>query len=323
MTPSPSRAAVIEHYGSPPTIVERAAGADGARLKLRAAALNPADLAIASGTFPAGSPPLPYVPGIDGVGIVEESERFSPGSRVGILGGGVGVARDGTWAERFSVPEAALLSLPESVDDITAAALLTPGLAAWLALTHAAGLREGESVVVLGAGGAVGTVAVQAARLLGARRVVAVARDPERVQRRSDGPDMTVAADAESLVDALREAVGDHPPDVVVDPVFGPAFEAALAVAAPEARIIHVGQSAAPTASLASGLLRGKRLTVRGLSVFFVPRDELEAGATALLKHAATGRIALDNIRELPLERAAEAWAVQTAGEAVKLVITS
>lgn len=322
MTASTSRAAVIEDYGSPPTIVERVAGAKGARLELRAAALNPADLAIASGSFPAGSPALPYVPGIDGVGIVEESEHFSPGSRVGILGGGVGVARDGTWAERLCVPETALLPLPDSVDDITAAALLTPGLAAWLALTHAARLQEGESVLVLGAGGAVGTVAAQAARLLGARRVVAVARDSERVMGRADAPDMTVAAGEESLIDALREAVGDHPPDVVVDPVFGPAFEAALAVAAPEARLIHVGQAAAPSVTLASGLLRGKRLTVRGLSVFFVPRDALEAGAKALLEHAATGRIALDDIRTLPLERASEAWAAQAAGQAVKLVVT-
>lgn len=322
MTPSPSRAAVIEDYGSSPTIAERDAEGDGARIALRAAALNPADVAIASGTFPAGSPPLPYVPGIDGVGVVEESERFSPGSRVGILGGGVGVARDGTWAERLSVPESALLPLPDSADDITAAALLTPGLAAWLALTHAADLQEGESVLVLGAGGTVGTVATQAARLLGARRVVAVARDPERVMRRSAAPDATVAAGEDSLIDALRRAVGDQPPDVVVDPVFGPAFEAALAVAAPEARVIHVGQSAAPTVSLASGLMRGKRLTVRGLSVFFVPRDVLEAGAMALLKHAATGDIVLDNIRSLPLDRAGEAWAAQAAGEAVKLVIT-
>ncbi len=322
MTPSPSRAAVIEAYGSPPTIVERAAGTDGATLELRAAALNPADLAIASGSFPAGSPPLPYVPGIDGVGVVEQSERFSPGSRVGVLGGGVGVARDGTWAERLAVPEAALLALPDSVDDIAAAALLTPGLAAWLALTHAARLQEGESVLVLGAGGAVGTVATQAARLLGAGRVVAVARDPERVMRRANGPDAAVATGGESLIDALREAVGDQPPGVVVDPVFGPAFEAALAVAAPEARIIHVGQSAAPTASLASGLMRGKRLTIQGLSVFFVPRDVLEVGATALLEHAAAGDITLDNVRALPLERAAEAWAAQTGGEAVKLVVT-
>jgi NADPH:quinone reductase len=322
MTPSPSRAAVIEDYGTPPTIAERAAGANGATLELRAAALNPADLAIASGSFPAGNPPLPYVPGIDGVGVVQGSERFSPGSRVGILGGGVGVARDGTWAESLSVPEAALLPLPDGVEDVTAASLLTPGLAAWLALTHAAGLQEGESVLVLGAGGAVGTVAAQAARVLGARRVVAVARDPERVMGRTTAPDATVAAGDASLIDALREAVGDQPPDVVVDPVFGPAFEAALAVAAPEARIIHVGQAAAPTVTLASGLMRGKRLTIQGLSVFFVPRDVLEAAAIALLEHAAAGDVALDNVRTLPLERAAEAWAAQQAGEAVKLVIT-
>jgi NADPH:quinone reductase-like Zn-dependent oxidoreductase len=323
MKPSPNRAAVIDDYGALPTIVEHTPSSDGARLELRAAALNPADLAIASGSFPAGSPPLPYVPGIDGVGVVLESERFAAGTRVGILGSGVGVARDGTWADRFSVPDAALLPLPDGVEDTVAAALLTPGLAAWLALTHAAGLREGESVLVLGAGGAVGTVAVQAARILGAGRVVAVARDPQRVERRTvQHPDVVVPADAEPLVDAVREAVGDNPPNVVVDPVFGPAFEAALVAAAPEARVIHIGQSAAPTVSLGSGLLRGKRLSIQGLSVFFVPRSELEAAAIALLEGAVKGLIALDDVRTVPLERAADAWAAKRGGEAAKLVIT-
>jgi NADPH:quinone reductase-like Zn-dependent oxidoreductase len=322
MTP-PYRAAVIEQYAAAPTLAEREPLPGGAIVELRAAALNPADLAIASGTFPAGSPPLPYVPGIDGIGVVVASERFAPGTRVGVLGGGVGVARDGTWAERFAAPESALLPVLDGVDDVTAAALLTPGLTAWLALTHVAELGAGESVLVLGATGTLGSVAVQAARQLGAGRVVAVGRDAARLERsRGRGADATVAADGDGLVDALREAVGDHPPDVVVDPIFGPGFEAALAVAAPAARIVHVGQSSAPTASLASGLLRGKRLTLQGMSVFFVDRDVLEAGYTALLEHARDGRVTVDDVEAVPLERAAEAWAAKAAGQATKFVIT-
>lgn len=323
MTPSTSRAAIIEDYAHAPTLTEREPRSGGAIVEMRAAALNPADLAIASGTFPAGSPPLPYVPGIDGVGVIVESERFSPGTRVAVLGEGVGVAQDGTWAERFGAPEGALLPVPDGVDDITAAALLTPGLAAWTGLTEFAALRAGESVLVLGATGAVGSVAVQSARLLGAGRVVAVGRNRERLERaRSQGADEIVSTEAGGFVDALRAAVGDQPPDVILDPMFGPAFEAALAVAAPGARVVHVGQSAAPTASLASGLLRGKRLTLYGVSVFFVARDVLEAGYAALLEHAHAGRVTVGDLASVPLERAADAWAAKAAGEATKFVVT-
>jgi NADPH2:quinone reductase len=323
MTPPPSRAAVIEEYATAPVLTEREPRPGGAIVELSAAALNPADLAIASGSFPAGSPPLPYVPGIDGVGLVVDSERFAAGTRVAALGGGVGVARDGTWAARFGAPEAVLLPVLEDVDDVTAAALLTPGLTAWLALTHVARLRAGESVLVLGATGTLGSVAVQSARLLDAGRVVAVGRDGERLERaRSLGADATVATDADGLLDALRAAVGDQPPDVVVDPLFGPSFEAALAVAAPDARIVHVGQSSAPTATLVSGLLRGKRLTLHGMSLFFIARDVLDAGYLELLGHARDGRVTVDDVEAVPLERAADAWAAKAAGQATKFVIT-
>jgi NADPH:quinone reductase-like Zn-dependent oxidoreductase len=321
MTPAPARAAVITEYGAAPTLQDRPVSGE-ATIELRAAALNPADLAIASGSFPAGSPPLPYVPGIDGVGVVLQSARFASGTRVAVLGGGVGVARDGTWAERFGAPEAALMAAPDGVDDVTAAALVTPGLTAWLALTHVARLRTGESVLVLGASGALGSVAVQAAALLGADRVVAVGRDAERLEGLRGAADALVASEGDDLVEALREAFGDRPPDVVVDPVFGPGFEAALAVAAPAARVVHVGQSATPTATLASGLLRGKRLTLLGMSVFFVDRDVLEAGYADLLAAVADGDIAVGAVKTVPLADAPAAWAEKTAGGRGKIVVT-
>src|SRR6478609_3314088 len=97
------RAAIVSEYGAASAVGERAElqAADGqALIELVAAALNPADLAIASGSFPAGSPPLPYVPGIEGVGRVVQSSRLAPGTRVWASGRGLGVAADGAFAER-------------------------------------------------------------------------------------------------------------------------------------------------------------------------------------------------------------------------------
>src|SRR5215469_7553142 len=132
------RAAVLTSYGAAPRtdeLPEPIAGGGKAVVELLAAALNPADLAIASGTFPAGSPPLPYVPGIEGVGRVVESSRFAPGTRVWASGRGLGVAADGTFAERFAAADEALFAVPEEADDSVAAALGQVGLAAWMPLT--------------------------------------------------------------------------------------------------------------------------------------------------------------------------------------------
>lgn len=318
-TADTASAAVVTEYGRPPAIMDHTVAGE-AIVELRAASLNPADLAIASGTFPAGSPPLPYVPGIDGVGVVVRSARFAAGTRVAALGAGVGVGRDGTWAERFGVPDAALMPVLDGVDDVTAAAVLTPGLTAWLALTHVAKLTPGESVLVLGATGMLGSVAVQASRHLGAGRVVAVGRDPDRL-REVRGADAT-AIDADGLVDALRSAVGDQPPAVVIDPVFGAGFEAALAVAAPGARVVHVGQAAGPTVTLASGLLRGKQLALLGMSVFAVDRPSLEAGYAELLGAIRDGHVTIDGVETIGLPDAPRAWAAKAAGTRGKVVVT-
>lgn len=324
MTASASRAAVIERYGTAPRVADHRTNAnEGALLALTAASLNPADLAIASGNFPAGNPPLPYVPGIDGIAEVVASERFAPGSRVAVVGGGVGVTRDGTWADHFWAPDAALLEVPDDVDAITAAAVLTPGLTAWLAMTHIAELREGESVLVLGATGTLGSVALQAARLLSAGHVIAVGRSTDRLERcRSDGAHAVVSTEAPDLTTAFAEAAGDRPPDVIIDPLYGRAFESALAVAAPAARIVHVGQSAAATATLASGLLRGKRLTVQGMSLFFIAREVLQNGCTTLLEHVRDGRVTVGGVTVVALDDAADAWAAKASGDPHKIVVT-
>ena len=317
------RAAVISEYRVPPALVEREEpqAAEGkAVLELRAAGLNAADLAVASGSFPFGSPPLPYVPGIEGVGTVR-SGRFPPGTRVWASGRGLGVGTDGSFSELFAASDDVLVEVPEGADDVVAAALGVVGLAAWMPLAWLARVRPGESVLVLGATGAVGAVAVQAAKILGAGRVVGVGRDAARLERASElGADAVVPLEGEGLAERLAAAFAGAPPTVVFDTLWGPPLEAAAAVAGTGARIVHLGQSAGPTATLPSGVVRGKQLQILGYSNFAVPQEAIADGYRDLLGHAAAGRIRVD-AEAIPLGSVAEAWARQARGAGTKLVI--
>ncbi len=318
------RAAVLTSYGALPEAAERtepAAGDGKAVVELLAAALNPADLAIASGTFPAGSPPLPYVPGIEGVGRVVESGRFEPGTRVWASGRGLGVAMDGSFSERFAVAEEALFAVPDGADDAIAAAFGQVGLAAWMPLTWLAPVRDGETVLVLGATGSVGTVAVQAAKLLGAGRVVAVGRDETRLAAAGElGADATVVLGGDDFRGRLSSACEGAPPTLVVDLLWAEPVEAAAAVAGPGARFVHLGQSAGGTATIASGLVRGKQLQILGYSNFAVPADVLARGYGEIVGHAVAGRIRLET-ETVPLDRVGEAWERQRSVRDVKLVL--
>jgi len=119
----------------------------------------------------------------------------------------------------------------------------------------------------------------------------------------------------------LREASGGEGPTLVVDPLWGPPLAAALAAAAPGARIVHFGQSAGAEASIPSGVVRGKQLEVFGYSNFAVPTDVWHKAYRELLGHAHAGRIRLE-IETYPLERIAEAWERQAAVPGAKLVVT-
>lgn len=318
------RAAIVSEYQVPPTAGDRhapQAGDGKALVELRAAALNPADLAIASGSFPAGSPPLPYVPGIEGVGTVIESALFAPGTRVWASGRGLGVGTDGTFAEQFSAVDDILVEVPAGADDLVAAAVGVVGLAGWLPLAWLAPVREGETVLVLGATGNVGGIAVQAAKILGAGRVVAVGRNADRLDRaRGLGADEVVEVGDSDFRERLAAAVDGAAPTLVLDTLWGAPLEAAAAVAAPGARIVHVGQAAGPMATIASGLMRGKQLQILGYSNFAVPQSAVAQAYADVVEHAAAGRITID-VEAVPLEQVAQAWARQAAGSGTKLVL--
>ncbi len=312
------RAAVIEELGQPPAAgeYEEPAPGDGdVIVQILAAPLNPIDIAVSSGRLPAGHPPLPYVPGCEGVGTTEAGEL------VWAVRGGLGIQRNGSLAERVRIDASALVPVPTGTDPALAGALGIAGMAGWLPVAWRAPVREGETVLVLGATGTVGRVAVQAARLLGAGRIVAVGRNREALERMAGAAvDATVTLDGGDLAERLREACGGNGPDLIVDPLWGEPLVAAVEIAAPGARIVQLGQSAGAEATLTSAAIRFKGIELLGHSNFNVPQDVLEREYARLVSHATAGQIQVD-VEQVPLEDVAEAWRRQAEGPGRKLVI--
>jgi NADPH:quinone reductase len=284
------RAALITELGRPP-IVGEAPEPSGRSLEVLAAALNPIDRAVAAGQFYGGHPPLPYVPGCECVG------REPGGRLVWTFSGGLGLARNGTVAERAE-PGAVVAEVPDGADPALAAALGIAGLAGWMPVAWRAPVREDDRVLVLGATGAAGKVAVQAAKLLGAAHVVAAGRDPRRLERALElGADEAVELDGD---------FGE--PTYVFDPLCGEPLERAVGAAAPGARIVQLGQSAGPAASLTSAAIRSKQLEIYGYSNFAAPADLLSEHYRCLVGHALSGEIRID-VDRIGLDEVEEAWA--------------
>jgi NADPH:quinone reductase len=319
------QALTIERLGGRARIAERPApcrGAGETLLAVTAAPLNPVDVRVAEGGFFMGHPPLPYVPGVEVVGRVLESDCVPRQTLVWSCLDGLGTARDGAIAEQAVVRDETLVPITEDVDGAVAAALGTAGVAAWFPLTRRVTVRPGDTVIVLGGTGTVGQIAIQAAKLLGAGRVVAVGRSEERLdQARLLGADETVRLEEpELLVDDLRRACGPSGADLVFDLLWSDPLVAALEVVAPKARIVHIGQSAGAHATVPSAPIRGKSLDVLGFTNFQIDRPTLRDCYKELLGHAAGGRIRLD-IQRVSLGGSVDAWDRQVSGPGTKLVV--
>jgi NADPH2:quinone reductase len=312
------RAAVIERYGEPPVLRDvPEPKADGASLvEVTAAPLNPVDLSIATGKFYAGSPPTPYVPGGEGIG--RPLQDGKPGPRVYFRA----ALPNGAMAERAVVSAGQTVPIPDSVPDGVAAALGTPGIAAYLSLTRRAQLKAGETVLILGASGVLGAIAVQVAKLLGAGRIVAGARDERGLARAKElGAQATVdLKQTDGLTDRIREASGGQL-NLVIDPVWGVPGVAALEAMSPLGRFVQLGQSAGPEGVVKSGVVRGRYLSILGYTSFMVPWEEQAEAYRKLIDYAAAGKLKVE-FEILPLEAAADAWKRQASSPHRKLVLS-
>ncbi|HSZ70737.1 MAG TPA: zinc-binding dehydrogenase [Solirubrobacteraceae bacterium] len=315
------RAAVLHEYGVPRADdfeeprgdSEAPGGSERAVVEVLAAGLNPVDVAICAGRFYAGKPPLPSVAGREGVGTLDGARVYFDAP----------VAPFGSMAERALVDPRSTYPVPDGVPDGVAVALGISGLAAWLALTWRAELREGEHVLVLAASGVLGQIAVQAAKLLGATRVVAAARSREGLDRcLALGADAAVRLDepdggdlAAALAAAARGRI-----DVVLDPLFGAPLVAAVNAASFGARLVQIGAGAGAEATLPSAAIRGKMLVLMGHTNFAAPPEVKREAYRGLAEAAARGEIRVET-EPLALEQVGEAWERLAAGAHRKVVL--
>ncbi|HEV7508390.1 MAG TPA: NAD(P)H-quinone oxidoreductase [Thermoanaerobaculia bacterium] len=291
-------------------------------IAIEAAGINHADLHQLRGQYPP-PPGESDVPGLECAGVVLEGEMGSPwqpGMRVMALLGG------GGHATRVAIPTGQVISLPDNLSFVEGAAIPEAALTAWTNLVVEGGLQAGETVLVTGATGGMGSFAVQLARELGAR-VLAAGRSRERLELlRGLGID-EVCLEGANLAGQVREATGGRGVDLVLELAGGTDTASHLAALAPRGRLVVVGLMGGRKAELDFGLILGKRLHIIGSVLRARPREEkarLVAGfASFALPRLRDGRLRPVVDRVLPLERAAEAYQALERGGAFGKVVLS
>ncbi len=313
MTSAKSRALVLESFGTLPRLVERPVPepCPGHTLvRMRAAQVGHLDLNVVDGKFGI-LPDLPAVPGTTGCGVVLASDTHPEGALVRLGGKGLGLRRDGCWAEHVLVPDAAVEMVAEGTDPALACSWFSPAGTAWAAVHAVAQVRPGERVLVTGAAGAVGAMTVQVAARAGAEVIGVVGRLAKLAH---------VPAPAKPVLasELSAESVGG-PIDVLVDTVGGPVLRDALPLVRPRGRAALVGY----TAGREFGVDLGDFLLadVSLLPVNLMSRGrEVAADAEQLLAELRTGALTLE-IERHGIEQLAEAAERLRTGEAIGKVV--
>jgi NADPH2:quinone reductase len=317
-------AAVLHTIGTVPRceeFPEPILGDDEVIVHVHAAALKPVDKQLASGShYASRSSELPGVCGSDGVGHLDDGQRvFFGGPR----------PPHGAMAQRTVVPRAFTFPVPENVNDETAAALPNPAVSAWLSLAYRAKLVRGENVLILGATGVTGKLAVKIARLLGAARVVAAGRNQQGLHGLRDlGADATIslALPATELNEAFVREAGQSGFQVVIDYVWGQPAQVLLtamtrrefASIQSETRFVQVGESASPTITLPAAVLRSTALTILG-TAGIPARDVLVEAFQRVIAYTASGELQIDTER-IPLADIENAWQREQPGRRLVIV---
>jgi NADPH:quinone reductase-like Zn-dependent oxidoreductase len=304
-------AAVLHAFGQPPRFEqfpEPSPGKGEVVVHVHAAALKPSDKQLTTGRHYASPRELPVVCGGDEVG------RLDDGSRVFF---GRPRRPFGAMAQSTVVPSNYCFTVTEGVDDDTAAALPSTGVSAWLALSRRAQLARGETILILGATGFGGKLAVQISRLLGARRIIAAGHN-ERVLRtlHKFGADATIHLDMaeQDLTAAFAREAGHSGFHVIIDYLRrGPTQALLTAIArrksspvVSEVRLVRAGESAGPTVEFPAAVVRSAPLTIQGAADVF-PREVFEDAYQQVMSRAAGGQLRVDTDR-VPLADIEDVW---------------
>lgn len=305
------KAAVVESFDRPPRFGDfpEPVPQDGEVLvSVRAAALSQLVRVQASGKHYVRVQP-PFVPGADGVGLLQDGRRVYfafPRPPVGAM------------AERVAVKASNIVLLPDDIDDVTAAAIANPGMSSWAALRERSAFKPGDSVLVNGATGASGRLAIQIAKHLGARRVVATSRNPaSEPELRALGADSFVllSQPQEDLIANFRKEIANGI-DIVLDYVWGPSAEALLAAAtghsvggqaAPAIRFINMGALGGATISLPAGVLRSSGIELVGSGLGSLSNEALMRSIASMMQVVTAIPLKVD-AEAVPLTDVESAW---------------
>jgi NADPH:quinone reductase-like Zn-dependent oxidoreductase len=273
-------------------------------VKVRAAGLHQVVKAIASGAHYSSGGGLPAVPGVDGVGALPDGRRVYFG----------GARRPwGTMAELAAAPQAWCVPLPDGIGDDCAAAIANPGMSAWVSMQRA-GLAPGETVLILGATGVAGQLAIQTARILGAKRIIAAGRNVSALSGADVDAVIGLAEPEEAIVEALAKEVANGI-DVVIDYLWGRPAELTLealakgfkAFATHATRFIQVGSMAGRNINLPAEVLRSVDLTLKGSGFGSASLATIFAAIPTLFDQAAAGKLTID-VERVPLAEVEASW---------------
>jgi NADPH:quinone reductase-like Zn-dependent oxidoreductase len=304
------KAAIVREVGATPVygeFEEPAPVAGEARVAVTASALSNLTRGRASGAHYSSAGKLPFVPGVDGVG------RLDDGQRVYFV---LPRAPFGGMGERTVVDSGRCVPVPDGLDDVTAAALPNPAMSSWAALVERARFVAGEAVLVNGATGASGRLAVQIAKHLGAKRVIATGRNKAVLAELATlGADATISLTGDWDADqkAFEGHFGDGV-DVVLDYLWGPSARHLLIAAAKAGgdqapmRFVHIGAMSGGEISLPGAVLRSSAIQLMGSGLGSVPMDRLLAAIRALLAAAVPAGLRIAT-RLVPLSDVQKSWA--------------
>lgn len=319
------QAAVVDTFSAPPRFgqfLNPEPGPGEVLIRVRAAALSNLVRAQAAGKHYSSGNELPLVPGNDGVGTLPD------GSRVYFL---FPRAPFGSMAEYTAVQKDRTIPIPETLDDATAAALANPGMASWGALLGRARFHSGESVLINGATGVAGQQAVQAAKLLGASRIIATGRNQQTLEELLTlGATETIALtddDAETQ-QRLQATLATSKPDVVLDYLWGSSALSILKSLAgkgavygePRIRFIQIGSASGEEIALPAHLLRSSGIELLGSGLGSLSLKEILSALEVQYRHAASGQLTIDT-ELLPLAQVADAWSHKESGTRTVLTL--
>ena len=287
------------------------------QLRITAAAITQLARSRAAGTHYSDRPVYPFVAGVDGTGINEEGRRFYfmlPEPPFGSM------------AERCVVSEKRCIPLPDGLSDVEAAAIANPGMSSWPALISRARLRKGETVLVNGATGTSGRLAIVIAKHLGAGRVIATGRRTDLFDElKRLGADETVAVTSD--IAKMRETFGTvlHTGvDVVLDYLWGKSAEAIITAAyrGPQTvpiRFVQVGSISGETIALPAAALRSSSLQLIGSGIGSLSFAEIGSAISDLFKAACSARFPI-SIASMPLSHVTEAWSMTESDARIVLI---